>query len=200
MANKNNLISGLTAANINASATSISVSFDTDTTSGNATASSSSDALPNVPFYATISPAGVIPNLLNSEIVSVTAKTWDSGNSRWNFTITRAQKNTTARAFAQGCVFSNGVYTDDVDGKTETLTIATTGWSALSSSDPYTYSATVAATNTIGATSLVELLNDDAVNFATYGFAIGSISGQNITIYSIGQPSANVSLKINIKG
>ena len=83
---------------------------------------------------------------------------------------------------------------------TETTTVATTDWTALSSSDPYTYQATITATATIGANSIVELFNDNAVLFATYGFAIGSVSGQNITIYSIGQPSASVDLTIGIGG
>lgn len=87
-----------------------------------------------------------------------------------------------------------------VDGTTETYTIATSDWSTLSASSPYDYQATVTATYTIGANTIAELLNDDAVSFATYGFAIGSISSQSVTIYSIGQPSASVSLKINYKG
>lgn len=85
-------------------------------------------------------------------------------------------------------------------GATETLTIATSDWAALASSDPYDYSATVTAATTIGANSLVELINDQAVLFATHGFAIGAISGQSVTIYSVGQPAASVSLKINVKG
>lgn len=89
-----------------------------------------------------------------------------------------------------------------VDGTTETLTIADTDWSALSSSDPYTYSATVSVTATIGANSTVELINDNAVSFGTYGFAIGSVDQPNnqITVYSIGSPSVSVNLKINVKG
>ena len=85
-------------------------------------------------------------------------------------------------------------------GTTESKTIATTDWTALASSDPYDYSATVTLTATIGTNSTVELINDQAVLFGTHGFAIGSISGQNVTIYSIGQPAASVSLKINVKG
>lgn len=87
-----------------------------------------------------------------------------------------------------------------VDGTTESVTIATTDWTALASSDPYDYSATVTLTATIGANSTVELINDQAVLFGTYGFAIGSVSGQNVTIYSIGQPDTSVTLKLNVKG
>lgn len=84
-------------------------------------------------------------------------------------------------------------------GTSETLAIASADWTALSASDPYDYSATVTATTTISATSTVELINDQAVLFGTYGFAIGSVSGQSITFYSIGQPSASVSLTIKVR-
>lgn len=85
-------------------------------------------------------------------------------------------------------------------GTTESYTIATSDWTALSASSPYTYQATVTATYTIGNSTIAELLNDAPVTFATYGFAIGAISGQTVTIYSIGQPSASVTLKVNYKG
>lgn len=86
-----------------------------------------------------------------------------------------------------------------VDGTTETYTIATSDWTALASSDPYTYSATVTATTTIGANTIVHLLNDQPVNFANYGFAVASVSSQVLTIYSIGAPSSSVTLKINYR-
>jgi hypothetical protein len=85
-------------------------------------------------------------------------------------------------------------------GTTETYTIATADWTALSNSSPYDYQATVTATYTIGNNTIAELLNDAPVEFATYGFAIGSISSQSVTIYSIGQPSGSETLKINYKG
>ena len=87
-----------------------------------------------------------------------------------------------------------------VDGETETYTIATTDWTALSSSDPYDYQATVTATHTIGANTIIELLNDNAVLFATHGFAVGSVSSQSVVIYSIGAPTSSTQLKINYKG
>ena len=86
-----------------------------------------------------------------------------------------------------------------VDGSTETYTIASTDWTALSSSDPYTYSTTVTATATIGANTIIHLLNDQPVAFANYGFAVASVSAQVVTIYSIGAPSSSVTLKINYK-
>lgn len=82
----------------------------------------------------------------------------------------------------------------------ETKSIQTTDWSALSNSTPYTYSAMVTATATISANTVVELLNDNPVLFATYGFAIAGISGQSVTIYAIDLPDSAVSLKIAIGG
>lgn len=80
----------------------------------------------------------------------------------------------------------------------EEQTIESASWTSLSGQTPYTYSATVTATTTIGTDSIVELINNQAVLFATYGFAIGSISGQNITIYSIGQPSTSITLTMGV--
>ena len=85
-------------------------------------------------------------------------------------------------------------------GTTETATIATGSWSALASSSPYTYSATVTLATTIGNDSTVELINNQAVLFANFGFAIGAIAGQNVTIYSIDKPSASVTLTFNVEG
>ena len=83
---------------------------------------------------------------------------------------------------------------------TEALTIENTSWTTLSDGSPYTYNATVTLTTTIGTDSIVELINNQAVLFATYGFAIGSISGQVATIYSIGQPSTSVTLTLGVTG
>ena len=80
----------------------------------------------------------------------------------------------------------------------ETLTVASTSWITLNNSSPYTYQATVTLTTTLTDDSVVELLNNQAVLFATYGFAIASISGQVATIYSIGQPTENVNLTMGV--
>lgn len=116
----------------------------------------------------------------------------DIGNIAHNLTTTDASKVLDA---TQGKVLN-----EKIVGTTETATIATTDWTALTDSDPYDYSATITATATIDAnTGVVELLNDQPALFGTYGFAIGAVSGQSVTIYSIGQPDASVSLKLNIR-
>jgi len=82
----------------------------------------------------------------------------------------------------------------------ETYTIASGDWSAVVGAGPYTFSTTVTATYSIVSTTEVELINNNAVNFGTYGFAISSVVGQSVTLYSVGQPSASVSLKIRYRG
>lgn len=111
----------------------------------------------------------------------------------------QAQARTNIGAGTSNFSGSYNDLTDKPAGSTiEAYTITT--WTSLSSSEPYTYQATTTATATIGNDTIVELINDQAVLFATYGFAIGSVSGQNITIYSIGQPSSSVTLKVGIGG
>ena len=82
----------------------------------------------------------------------------------------------------------------------ESYTIATSDWTALSSSDPYTYSATVTATHTIGNDTIIELINNQPILFANHGFAVASVSGQVLTIYSIGVPDASVTLEVDYNG
>lgn len=64
---------------------------------------------PAAPFYLTISPKNKWSRKINSEIVLVTAKATDT------FTITRAQKGTTAKAFDDGDLVANGIYKEDLD-------------------------------------------------------------------------------------
>lgn len=64
---------------------------------------------PAAPFYLTLSPKNKWSRKINSEIVLVTAKSTDT------FTITRAQKGTTAKAFDYGDLVANGIYKEDID-------------------------------------------------------------------------------------
>lgn len=64
---------------------------------------------PAAPFYLTLSPKNKWSRKINSEIVLVTAKSTDT------FTITRAQKGTTAKEFSYGDLVANGIYTEDLD-------------------------------------------------------------------------------------
>jgi hypothetical protein len=64
---------------------------------------------PAAPFYLTISPKNKWSRKINSEIVLVTAKSTDT------FTITRAQKSTTAKEFDYGDLVAIGIYKEDLD-------------------------------------------------------------------------------------
>lgn len=95
--NKANLGAATLSSAITSSQTSITVD------------ASDASTFPSTPFYATISPIGETPNLLNAEIVKVTAI------SSGTLTVARGQRSTTAKAFAAGSVIFNGVYTQDLD-------------------------------------------------------------------------------------
>ena len=69
-------------------------------------------------------------------------------------------------------------------------------WTTDNSISPFSAKAVVTYVGTIGENSLVSLINDNAILFGTYGFSIGAISGQNITIYALTAPSSSVTLKI----
>lgn len=84
-------------------------------------------------------------------------------------------------------------------GTTESYTIAVASWTALAGQYPFAYSATVTATYTIGNNTIVELINDQAALFANYGFAIGTVSGQTLTIYALDILVDPVTLKVTYK-
>ena len=80
----------------------------------------------------------------------------------------------------------------------ETFTITSNDWVSDGNIAPFDYKTTVTITTTISANTIVELVNNNAVAFATYGFSIGDVTGQVVTIYSIGQPSANIDFLIKV--
>lgn len=63
---------------------------------------------PAVPFYATVHPKNFVPTLDNAEAVLVTARTTDT------FTITRAQKGTTAKSIDTTFRISNTIFVEDL--------------------------------------------------------------------------------------
>ncbi len=98
----------------------------------------------------------------------------------------------------------DGIYFNGIKqaqcGTVESFTIQPSAWTALANKSPFTYSATVTAAAPIGDDTVVELINSDAVAFARYGFSIGAVSGQSITVYSVGAPTESTVLKIKIGG
>ena len=86
-------------------------------------------------------------------------------------------------------------------GTTLSLAIDPASWSDELSIDPYTKSIEIAWIMPLTNDSVVELINDDPVNFAKYGFAIQSVntSTNMIKVISIGVPDTFVSLTINAR-
>lgn len=103
MANKANLANSVLFAPLSDSDTSLTV-YTGD-----------GALFPAAPFYLTLSPQNKWSRKINSEIVLVTAKSTDT------FTITRAQKGTTAKAFDYGDLVAIGIYKEDFD---DTVTAA----------------------------------------------------------------------------
>lgn len=106
--------------------------------------------------------------------------------------------NNTADSLSMAQIIDNFAGTVLKKPTAETFTISS--WSALSLKAPFTKSAEVTATTTINEDTTVELINDNAVAFGTYGFAIGEVDGQTITIYAITEPTEDIVLKIEIGG
>lgn len=92
------------------------------------------------------------------------------------------------------------VITANITDNYEEFTITSSSWTKLADKSPFTYSATITASKTITDTTIVELINNQAVLFATYGFAIGEISGQDITLYAISQPTEDITITIGFRG
>ena len=117
-----NLVSGTLADDITTSTTNILVHI-----ADNISAQGITDFFPNPPFYITIMPKTPtigVANRLDSEIIKITNVGHDQvGNAA--LTGVRAQRDTTAKAFATGDIATVGSYCDDAvllgdDGTTET--------------------------------------------------------------------------------
>lgn len=72
-------------------------------------------------------------------------------------------------------------------------------WNELPDSTPYTHQANVVLDNSIAISKSIELLNNDPVLFAKYGFAIGNIVGNSVNIYSVGLPTEAVTLIFELR-
>lgn len=109
MASIQNLASGVLTADITSSATSLGVSC------GDGSSTTLTAVWPNTPFFITVMPsrpvAGVA-NSLDSEVMKVTALS--VSNNVVTMTVTRAQRNTSAKAFSEGAIVTNGIYIDDI--------------------------------------------------------------------------------------
>ena len=90
-----------------------------------------------------------------------------------------------------------------------TFSIDTSNWQELSGVDPYKYKATIDCDYQITTTgeTIYELINDNVVNFASYGFALNEVSFGEVgvvygkpkfTFYAIEKPTESVNLRVLI--
>lgn len=101
MANKKNLANGKLALPVSASDTIFALE------------SEQTDYMPDVPFAATVGPAGELSTAANSEIVLVTEINGDT------ITVERAQRGTSAKPFEAGDIIGNGIYVEDLEEKVD---------------------------------------------------------------------------------
>lgn len=80
-------------------------------------------------FYATLMPAGEMSRLSNSEIVLCSYATATT------LAITRAQRDTTAKAFNAGDILTNGIYVEDL---AQVQSVGNTIFDTMSSNNVYT--------------------------------------------------------------
>ena len=94
---------------------------------------------------------------------------------------------------------TSGQVYDAITSDVETYVVDPESWGEITGAAPFAYSASIVATHTITSHTVIELVNNNAVSFANYGFAIGAITGQNIVIYALNVPIDEISLTINYK-
>lgn len=80
----------------------------------------------------------------------------------------------------------------------ESKSIAASAWTALEGSDPFKFQANVTISKSLSGNVTLELLNDDLAAFRAYGYQIGAVSGQTVTIWAAAQPTAAVTLSFYI--
>ena len=115
-------------------------------------------------------------------------------------TVVQTTGNSTTSVMSQDAVTS-ALSSKEDKGTTISLVINPASWSDELGIDPYTKSVEIAWMMPLTNDSVVELINDDPVNFAKYGFAIQSVNTSTniIKVISIGAPDTFVSLTINVK-
>lgn len=82
----------------------------------------------------------------------------------------------------------------------ELIYVATSDWQQISDSEPFTYYAEKTIISAITADSTVELINDNPILFAKYGFAISSVNNQTIRFLCYNLPPTSVVLRVIVHG
>lgn len=81
---------------------------------------------------------------------------------------------------------------------TEEVTISSNTWVEDTNVSPFSYIATINLTNLKASSTSIELLNNNAILFATFGFAIGSVSESSVIIYAMDKPTEDVTLTFEV--
>lgn len=96
-------------------------------------------------------------------------------------------------------ILDGDLYIKDTNHKVRVATsftspTASSSWIADSSISPFNYYSRL--TGSYDSLYMVELVNDNPINFAKYGFAIGEVTSSYITFYCIEKPDSTVNLKL----
>ena len=79
-------------------------------------------------------------------------------------------------------------------------TIESSLWTDLTGSDPFKAQCNITLLELSSAKDVLELINDNAVLFANYGFNIGAVSNTTVTIYALKKPTGSVTLQFEMEG
>ena len=79
-------------------------------------------------------------------------------------------------------------------------TIESSSWTDLTGSDPFKAQCNITLLELSSAKDVLELINDNAVLFANYGFNIGAVSNTTVTIYALKKPTSSVTLQFEMEG
>lgn len=168
MAYKKDLATGLIASSLSKTATTLVLQ------------SGYGAAMPPVPFFLTLTPAGQLSTLGNSEIVRVVARSGDT------LTINRAQKGTAAKAFSTGDIAANGVYTSDVDNNNVVQYYGFYNYNAATGNNYFTDAGPSVTITTSGGTAIEAILNTGPfyvnVNTSFVGFQINGVDYEIATV------------------
>jgi len=87
-------------------------------------------------------------------------------------------------------------------GTNESIGVNISDWTDSQTYSPFTAIAEMPCEYNLTNNSVIELVNNEPVQFAKYGFAILSadVSNNTITFGCINKPNENITLKINVRG